>query len=243
MKKNLLRLFSIISLSTFFPIITFAQGIPENVIINNSANSTSVASTCDALAGLGKILCQIHQILNSIIPILVALGVVYFVWGVVRYVIADGEEAKKKGKDGMIYGIIGFAVIIGLWGLVNIIVLTFGLNGASMPSLESLTGASSTCSLAGSPKFQDLLCYITKIINDSIIPLIFALATVMFVWGVVNFFIINANEEAKRAQGKQFMIWGIVALAVMLSVWGLAQILGNTFGIDGTVLPKVIPPH
>jgi len=48
---------------------------------------------------------------------LLALGVVYFVWGVVTYVIASDEEAKKTGRDRIIYGIIGLAVIIGVWVL------------------------------------------------------------------------------------------------------------------------------
>ncbi len=189
------------------------------------------------------LILQFKDILNSIVPVLVALGVVYFVWGVVQYVIADGEEAKKKGKDRIIYGVIGFAVIVGLWGLVNIVVKTFFPNSISAPSLAPVTGPVATCTITSGSTFKDVLCYITGIINNSVIPLIFAVATVMFVWGVVQFFIINANEEAKRAQGKQFMIWGIVALAVMLSVWGLVGILGSTFGVHTSVLPQVTPPH
>lgn len=189
-----------------------------------------------------NVISKFQEILNSIVPVLVALGVVYFVWGVVQYVIADGEEAKKKGKDVMIYGVIGFAVIVGLWGLVNIVVKTFFSGSISAPSLSALTGTAATCTLVGNPKFQDVLCYITGIINNAVIPLIFAVAIVMFVWGVIQFFIINANEEAKRAQGKQFMIWGIIALAVMLSVWGLVGILGATFGVGTSILPKVTPP-
>lgn len=38
------------------------------------------------------------------------------------------------------------------------------------------------------------------------------------------------------------MIWGIIALAVMLSVWGLVGILGSTFNIGTSVLPQVTPP-
>jgi hypothetical protein len=65
----------------------------------------------------------------------------------------------------------------------------------------------------------------------------------MFVWGVVKFFIINSDEEAKREQGKQYMIWGIIALAVMLSVWGLVGILETTFGIKTSIFPQVCPPN
>jgi hypothetical protein len=222
--KSLLKFISILSFATFFPVIAFAEN-----------------TDCNTLNGIGKLICQINQILNSILPVLVALGVVYFVWGVVQYFIAGGEEAKKQGKDRIIYGIIGLAVIVGLWGLVNIVVTTFGLNGSIAPTGININGsAGSSCTMG--TNFQGVLGYITCIINSSVIPLIFALATVMFVWGVVSFFIINADEEAKRAQGKQFMIWGIIALAVMLSIWGLVGILGSTFNIKSNVLPQVTPP-
>ena len=87
------------------------------------------------------------------------------------------------------------------------------------------------CTLIGSPKIQDLIAYIICILNGSIIPLIFSLATVAFIWGVVQF-VINDQEEAKKQKGKEFMIWGVIALTVMFAVWGLVRILGNTFGIQ-----------
>ena len=80
--------------------------------------------------------------------------------------------------------------------------------------------------------------YVTCTISVSVIPLIFAVATLMFVWGVVQY-VINTEDEAKKSKGRQFMIWGIIALAVMVSVWGLVSILGGTFGIDTDFIPKV----
>ena len=234
--KKILKTTILISSIAFLPVVAFAQSGGFGA----GAVAGAVAGGCSG-TGLAKMICQAQQILNSIIPVLITLGVVYFVWGVVQFMINDSEEAKTKGKDKIIYGVVGLAVIVGLWGLVNIITNTFGLSSTA-PTLAPLTGTAATCSLAGSPKFQDLLCYITGIISNSIIPLLFALAVAFFVWGMVKFFIINSDEEAKREQGKQFMIWGIVALAVMLSVWGLVGILGTTFGVSSSVLPKVTPP-
>jgi len=207
-----------------FPIIAFAQ------------------TTCTA-TGLGGMLCRIQGLLNSIVPILVLLGVVYFVWGVVRFVIADGEEAKTKGKDQIIYGLIGLAIIIGMWGFVNIIVNTFGFSAGQLnaPTVQNLGVQSTSSACQMGKNFQGVLGYFTCLINDSVIPFIFAIAIVMFMWGAVKFFIINSDEEAKREQGKQFMIWGIIALAVMISVWGLVAILTTTFGESGNVLPQVRP--
>ncbi len=84
-----------------------------------------ITDYCGALPGFTFILCRITSLLNSVLPVLVALGVVYFVWGVVQYMIGGDDEAKKKGKDQIIYGIIGLVVIVSLWGLVYLVVDTF----------------------------------------------------------------------------------------------------------------------
>ncbi len=230
MKRKLSKHILPFLLVAFFPLITLAQ----------VTFSGATQGTCTG-GGIGQFICQIQNILNSIVPLLLALGVVYFVWGVVRFMIADGEEAKTKGEDQIIYGIIGLAVVVGLWGLVNLIVNTFSLNNTVAPTALNVNGTSSTCNLPNNPTFANFLDYFTCIINYSIIPFIFSIAIVTFVWGVVEFFIINSDEEAKREQGKQFMIWGIVALAVMLTVWGLVGIVATTFHFQ-SVLPSVKPP-
>jgi hypothetical protein len=83
---------------------------------------------CAYQIGIQAVICRIGEILNTIIPILIVLGVVYFVWGVITYMIGDDEEAKKKGRNRVIYGIIGLVVIVGMWGLVRIVTSTFNLN-------------------------------------------------------------------------------------------------------------------
>ncbi|MFA5791496.1 MAG: pilin [Candidatus Paceibacterota bacterium] len=106
-------------LSKFVSILLFTTFIPSMVY------AQIVGVTC---YGFNCILFRIQELFNNVIPVLIALGVVYFVWGVVQYVIYSDEEAKKAGKMRMIYGIIGLAVIVSLWGLVYIVVNTFNLN-------------------------------------------------------------------------------------------------------------------
>jgi len=86
---------------------------------------------CGALGSTSTIqgvICKISEILNSLIPLLVILGVIYFIWGVITYVISDDEEAKTSGRNRMIFGVIGLAVIVGVWGLVKIVTNTFGIS-------------------------------------------------------------------------------------------------------------------
>lgn len=120
MKKKLIVLSSVLALA---PALAFAAP---------AACSAAVSGTIPA------IICTIGNILNSIIPVLVILGIIYFVWGVITYVIASDEEAKKSGRNRIIYGIIGLAAIVAMWGLVNILITTFGLNSNTNVTLPTI---------------------------------------------------------------------------------------------------------
>lgn len=85
-----------------------------------------------------------------------------------------------------------------------------------------------------------LFNYLTCLIQTAVIPLIFAVTIVAFVWGVAQF-ILHSDDEAKKESAKQLMIWGIVGLTVMIGVWSLVGIVGSTFGLKTNVLPAVQP--
>ncbi len=118
----------------------FVMGLAPVVALAQVSTTGSTSTNCDigASGTLFGILCRVGQFLNSVVPVLIALAVVYFVWGVVQYVVNDDEEAKQKGRDRIIYGIIGLAVIIGLWGLVNLLRNTFALNNNTNIQLPTL---------------------------------------------------------------------------------------------------------
>ena len=62
------------------------------------------------------------------------------------------------------------------------------------------------------------------------IAITFLLATFYFLWGVFKY-IVNYENEGKRQESREFMMYGVIALFVMASVWGLVKILENTFGL------------
>jgi hypothetical protein len=69
------------------------------------------------------------------------------------------------------------------------------------------------------------------ILNTVIVPVIFALAFAVFVWGVVNYFFLHGGNEEKRTEGRQFVFWGILGMALLFSVWGFVNLLLSTLGI------------
>jgi len=69
------------------------------------------------------------------------------------------------------------------------------------------------------------------VMNTVVVPVIFTLAFAVFVWGIVNYFFIHGAEEEKRKEGRQFILWGIIGMAILFSVWGFVNILLSTLGI------------
>ncbi len=69
------------------------------------------------------------SLIAGVEQLILALAIVMFVWGVVRYVIgADDEKERELGKQFMIWGIIALAVMVSVWGLVHLVTNTFGLS-------------------------------------------------------------------------------------------------------------------
>jgi len=61
-------------------------------------------------------------------------------------------------------------------------------------------------------------------VADAAVIALTGLALMVFIWGMVVF-LANAGNEQKRTSGKQHMVWGILAIAVLVSLWGLVGIL------------------
>ncbi|MBI3442273.1 MAG: hypothetical protein HY007_00665 [Candidatus Sungbacteria bacterium] len=75
-----------------------------------------------------------------------------------------------------------------------------------------------------------------------VITLLFVLALLVFVWGAVRL-ILAAGDPAKIKEAKSFMWWGVIAMAVLASVFGLITFLQSYFGVTagGGFTPIIVP--
>ncbi|OGZ04097.1 MAG: hypothetical protein A2648_02970 [Candidatus Lloydbacteria bacterium RIFCSPHIGHO2_01_FULL_41_20] len=81
-------------------------------------------------ATLNEFLGRVSQhILNPLIGFVFALALLYFVWGVVNFVRdSDDPTEREKGKQNMIWGIVGMFIMVAVYGITTLIIGTFGLN-------------------------------------------------------------------------------------------------------------------
>ena len=78
----------------------------------------------------------ITQIINWVlIPVLMAIALVTFFWGIFKYFIwgAENESDKVEGRKFAMWGIIGFVIIFSVWALVGIVRNTLDLNNSKSP--------------------------------------------------------------------------------------------------------------
>jgi NADH:ubiquinone oxidoreductase subunit 2 (subunit N) len=93
-------------------------------------------------------------------------------------------------------------------------------------------------SFAAINNLSDVGAFIINVINNILVPVIFAVAFIVFVWGAFDTFILGANSEEVKEKGKNLMLWGLIGFFVMVSVWGLVNILtgtvsfGNNSGVN-----------
>ncbi len=73
---------------------------------------------------------------------------------------------------------------------------------------------------------------VNKLILNPLIILFFALAVILFLYGVFQF-VWNQDNEEKKTTGKNHMIWGIVGMVIMMGVFSILDLIINTFNIDG----------
>lgn len=76
---------------------------------------------------------------------------------------------------------------------------------------------------------------------QTIIAVLFVLATVVFLWGIIKFIAASA-DPAGREKAKGIMYWGIIGLAVMAAAWGLSEILIFYVFQGGAETPEFVQP-
>jgi len=93
---------------------------------------------------------------------------------------------------------------------------------------------------AGTPDYTALTPYgnlIINTINNVFVPVLFAVAFIVFLWGIAQAYIFSQGDETAVKKGHQLILWGLVAFVVMLSVWGLVNILSDTLGLGSDFVP------
>jgi len=119
MKKTLTRV--AIASAAFLPVVAFAQDS-----LGTDANFGRIGQSVQNVVGF---------INGVLIPAIFAIALLMFIWGMYRFFIGNGEVEKAKGKDLAIYAVVGFVLMVSIWGIVNVVASGLGLTNKDIDSL------------------------------------------------------------------------------------------------------------
>jgi hypothetical protein len=94
----------------------------------------------------------------------------------------------------------------------------------------------------GFSDLSDLINTFTNTVIKSTATLFLSLALLAFFYGIVEYIWAKRKGDATGVKnGGQFMTWGLVALFVMFSVYGIIKLAQNVLGLSGTTESIIIP--
>ena len=100
-----------------------------------------------------------------------------------------------------------------------------------------------TVAFAALPQFQSSWTLSNVIdwclsLMGALVPILIGLAIIAFLYGVLMFIVRSSSGDADgRKEAINFMFFGIIGIAVMVSVWGLVLFVTKTFGVN-TIVPQ-----
>jgi len=154
----------------------------------------------DSISGL------IANIANFLIQyIAIPLAVFMMILAGFRFVTAQGNEEKiNVAKKNFVWTAVGIGIVLAS----NMIIIY----------IQELLGGS---------QGNTLVNFINRIKGtlNLVIGMLFALVTVYFIWGIIQY-VTSGGDEQKLAQGKKHMVWGIVGMTIMGAAWGIVAMIG-----------------
>lgn len=105
-----------------------------------SSLSASVGGLLDSSSDLSGIIKNVLGLFNTIVPLIIGAAVVFFLYGVLRFIIkssAGDADGRKEAVNFMVFGIIGIAVMVSVWGLVAFVNNSLGTNGNVVPQFRT----------------------------------------------------------------------------------------------------------
>lgn len=101
----------------------------------------ALASAQINTGNLNRSVGNITDTINLIIPLMLAVAVIVFIYGVIRYILGQGEIERSKAVNRIVWSVVAITAILAVWGLARLLINIFGLNPQQLQRNEIPTVA------------------------------------------------------------------------------------------------------
>lgn len=181
---------------------------------------------------------QLFEILFVLLPFALTLSVLFFLWGLARFIYRAGDEREhENGRRIMVWGVIAIFVFVSIFGIMEVILQTFGLDVAGpgslgivgIPTVPSIFDPSMRGATFKETVMNDFYP-LAQLFTETLVLgawLVFFYGIARFVWSL------SSGDEEGISTGKMVLVWGTIILTVAMSAWGLVWLLASAFGFTG----------
>lgn len=89
-----------------------------------------------AVNDFGSLVALFIGMIKTLVPLIVGLTLLYFMWGIFQLVVSNSEDSRKEAVGVITYGVVSLFVMISIWGLVSILTSTFFGGSLIIPQLR-----------------------------------------------------------------------------------------------------------
>lgn len=90
-----------------------------------------------------------------------------------------------------------------------------------------VVGLFPSVAFAATASFKEVVSRIIGVFNGTVVPALIGIGVFLIIFGIFRY--ISAGDDPKKlAEGGKLILWGVIAVFVMLSVWGLVSLVLNT---------------
>lgn len=86
--------------------------------------------------------------------------------------------------------------------------------------------------------FQQIVADFILLASEYVLTVLVALTILVFLYGLMRYMFKGQGSDTARVEGRKLMLWGIIGIFVMTSMWGLVAILANFVGHTSVVIPQ-----
>ncbi len=187
--------------------------------------------------GLQPLVDTAVDLINFTIAILIGVAIIAFFWGLVKYLfVSQGDSvAQKQATQLMMWGLLALFFMLSVYGIIRMLQVTFGVGGAASVNAPAIK--ESTLQACSPPFTQNFGCFaqwIARMFGVGTALLVGGALAVYF-WGIAYhmFGYSTSGNSTSAKKLRDTILWGLLALFVMFSIWGIIRILGVTlFGTN-----------
>jgi len=92
----------------------------------------AAAQVAGGVTTIDNILMKIKDLLDLVLPILFVIALIWFIWSLIEFLMSNTEDGRKDARQKMIYGIIVLFVIVAVFGIIDVVAATFGIQGGGI---------------------------------------------------------------------------------------------------------------